>query len=1184
MRYFKNGNQRTWDSFFLVPQLDTPSLVFHATVALVAIIDVCLQLIMTADGPNLHDGDREVAHFPQMPTSESYYIGRMTLNIMLLIVALCEVVSSFHQWYMSGRHFANLINAVQLFSVVAFFVVVYIYPPHKVEEGYASQAVHFTTTKDILGTIEMGKLLWVLSFANVLTEVQALMLTFRNTRRALMVPLAMLFITNSISGSAIYFLEPCFNRDECPFQNMFRSFFFGLVTMARVGYGDQNPAMFYTRVLVVITMLMGGVFFAMPLAIITQKYDQAYKLCTMLKEEMRIENEGALIGETMEETLSKMQARQLSKGNEHENLKPRLEVFANHNSLIENLSQFVKELEALAMKGRRQSTSLHGNLKLVNVRQSDGIKSSTKKVSLRAEQAVIEEMLRQGINEGNSDDEHSVKSDDEVTGIGPPRSLLNRILPPILLQGTKMVSLSRKPGAVSTTPTMKVIMGSPQVDLSTDGFSSPREHDGLVLRADHSLKLPRCAKEGGSPARNFVVSEVPTSVEKRSQRMRLIRQEIATRDEKLKKNFEKLDDEQRALGDMAFPADMSRCIIAHRDSINKLVYEYTQWLLVVIPNAESASETKKGLKFNIQKAMRQLKEEKTRSMVTGKSAGPGTGQRGRGGAIMKIKKLDLKEELTKTVEMAQANSWRFQLFLVLEMPYASIWASRVSTTISSFGVFSLLVFMLQSMSVFHVTGETSQYCETALESYCSNKFDASLDAGCYSTYGNKLEFGCDEPDCFGQGGNFGSPDPTLTCDSTYGPFQEASTLDELTLFSSQLDFQHNSPLCMRVECASAGLHWLDGNIIWPYLETIVFVVFTLELAARFTAATIHMNRARDVLGFFLNSNIIFDVLAVLPFFIEMTVNAATTSKAWPDFNTLSSLPIAPIMNFVRWLKVLRLIKVGRHMRSVKIVVQTIRKCHMKVLVNVALLLLFSLPCGYLLYILERGTPCFANDTDDGGADEVCGVSISELPLHWQNKYLMVSPDTNSLSLLPNAFYGYWLTLVTITAEGYGKIYAVTVLGKLLTVVLIIVGSIYLSIPVAVMCDTFHTCFKEVVEDERKMFDRMRKMIRKVAQAKGVRAELTLEAPPVMETGDPDVDRALMKSTVTNKLQLTRSIKELVSNYYNVREVMARGIVTANGDPMIYVHSLRQALRQLCATTGKVRHVQKDMQLYRVMEA
>jgi hypothetical protein len=277
-------------------------------------------------------------------------------------------------------------------------------------------------------------------------------------------------------------------------------------------------------------------------------------------------------------------------------------------------------------------------------------------------------------------------------------------------------------------------------------------------------------------------------------------------------------------------------------------------------------------------------------------------------------------------------------------------------------------------------------------------------------------------------------------------------------------------------------------------------------------------------------------------------------------------------------------KVGRHMRSVKIVVQTIRKCHMKVLVNVALLLLFSLPCGYLLYIFERGTPCFANDTGDGGADEVCGVSISELPFHWQNKYLMVSPDTNRLSLLPNAFYGYWLTLVTITAEGYGKIYAVTVLGKLLTVVLIIVGSIYLSIPVAVMCDTFHTCFKEVVEDERKMFERMRKMIRKMEQAKGVRAELMLEAPPVMETGDPDVDRALMKSTVTNKLQLTKSIRELVSNYYNVREVMARGIVTANGDPMIYVHSLRQALRQLCVTTGKVRHVQKDMQLYRVMEA
>jgi len=1199
-RNFRNTEgRRTWDLFLLVAHLDKVSLYFHGSVSVIVSLDIFFQLLTTADGPYFHPGRHSAAHYPLMPNGEELFTVRAVLNSILALVAFAEVSSSLHQWYVSGQHYASILNALQLSAVVAFFVEAVLYPFNDL-----NQASNFSPTKDILAILQLFKIFWVLGFLNVLTEVQALMLTFRNSRRALLVPLAMLFITNSVTGAAIYFLEPCFDRDTCSFDDMYRSWFFGLVTMARVGYGDQHPNMFYTRVLVVVTMLLGGIFFAMPLAIITQKYDQAYKLCKLLKEEMRMEMETHETAESMESALAALQEWQVNKGNENENIDVRLDLFQNHNALIEQLTHFIDELEGIAKKIPNADSG--DNMILMNMRRAN---KSAKVAINQREQIILDEAVRQGVlYEDEDDDNASVVSDIETTGNGPPRVLLTRTLPPSLIPAGKqfyvnddLVSGSdvsftseaprftgtQKSPKIYTTPgkeppTNRLSPIRPrQTVVSALGLSTPKvtemreieiHRSGLILKSDPTLQSK--SERVGELASKYIVSEIPTTQEKKQNFIRRIRKEVLERDERVAQANVKIDQEKGS-GVKAFPLDMSRCIIARRDRINQMIYQYTQKILDLIPNKET-QDKQKGLKYNIQKAMRKLKEDKSKKNLM-------SGKGGRG-ALLKMKKVDLATQLLDTVEQARENSWRFQLFLLFEMPYSSLLASRLSSALSAFAIFSLFLFVCETLPMFHIRGESSRYCELALEAYCSDKKDPSLDAGCYSTGGNKLKYNCDGADCFGVGSNFGSVTATtLSCSSSdSGPFQEQSTLKEVTLFSSFMDFQRNSPLCGRQECHESH-YQMDGNSFWRPLETALAFIFAVELSCRYIAATIHIKNVSDFLGFFANLNVVVDLVSILPFPIEV-IYSLWTSSEWPDFNTISSLPISPGLHFVRFLKVMRLVKVGRHMRSVKIVVQTIKKSHKKVLVNVALLLLFSLPCGYLLYLIERGSPCFADGTDDldGSA---CGVSASDLPSHWEGKYLMISKDSNSLSLLPNAFYGYWLTLVTITAEGYGRIYAITALGKLFTVILIICGSIYLSIPVAVMCDTFHGCFKKVVEDERKNFDRMRVMMQKIElkQKKGVRSELLLEAPPVLETGDPDVDKALMRSTVKNKNQLTKSIKELVAEYYETRELMARGILTAAGDGMLYVYTLRQALRKICLSTGKVTRTQKDMQLYRVME-
>jgi hypothetical protein len=280
---------------------------------------------------------------------------------------------------------------------------------------------------------------------------------------------------------------------------------------------------------------------------------------------------------------------------------------------------------------------------------------------------------------------------------------------------------------------------------------------------------------------------------------------------------------------------------------------------------------------------------------------------------------------------------------------------------------------------------------------------------------------------------------------------------------------------------------------------------------------------------------------------------------------------------IRLLKILRILKIARHTLAVKIVMQTFIKSHKKVLVNMAMLVLFAVPCGFALYICERGLVCSVVDGTESCLDH---LEYENLPDNPVGKVVVINEHAGSISLVSNALYGFWLTIVTITSEGYGRIYAVTPIGRLLVICFIIFGTIYLSIPVAVMCNTYMDCFKKVVADERKLFQRMKETFLKMSQ---IRRDLShFELVPVLETGNPEVDRALMNTTKTNQQLLSLSINKLLREYWTARETLARSIVVADGDPAHYILALQELLRFLCSMQSKVDQVESDLQLYKAL--
>ena len=1180
---FTLGPRRTWDAFLLVPHLDLRSIAFHSTVAFLAMLDIIFELLETVDGPSFHQEAGGEPMFPSLPDTQALFGMRLGINCVLMAVATAEVISSLHQWYMSGVHFASIATGVNLLSVVAFFLEISIF---RWDNG--NQAAYFTPEKSALKVIQLGKMSWFLGFVNMLPEVQALLLTFRNSRRALSVPLAMLFLFNCIISVLFYFLEPCYDTTTCAFGDLYKTFFFGLVTMSGVGYGNQVTSLLYSRLVCLMAMILGGVFFSMPLAIISQKYKSAYDLCCMLHEEMKVTLRGSRLGETMEETMLEMQKRKVNTGNERTNTIQRLDVCERHTTFIDGILTFIKGLEKVCSDEARRSNTSKMSAQLVTNESESPIKKQRKSArSIESDgsngSASRTQLLIKMMNDAAKDGE--VLSDDEPSAIGPSLSLVG-------LAGGGL--LKREPQPSPTKITRSTVTHDQETDEietvvtattpdgagASDGRSTDR-YDPFPSSSPVAARA--CSRGGQDVTSKTIISESPSHWESLENSIELVKRDIANRNVILAKNQIKAGQVKYSgkrkdvgaddLGHGKFPPAVAQCIKEHKESINMGISTITGHLKTYLPKVPEKKRL--SLKSGVKKVMQNIRN---------KQANKAGSNHGSEKLFLANNVKSPLDAFAETVEKAMGDSWRFQLFLLLDMPFTSREAHTIFVLTTILALLSVIVFFLQTMRFFHITGETSDYCQMATEAYCENKHRASADPGCFAyESGKPLRFYCsDHEDCFGQGSNFGSKTAhrSMMCsyDSPYGPFQSAETLDELTMFSSQYDFQQNSPLCLRPECVSTPL-LIDGNEIWRPIETAMTVFFTLEYVLKFVAGTLHFKSAGDYISFFFDFDVATDFIALLPFYTEVIYSAANTGS-WPDFNTLSTLPVALGFRFIRILKMARLLKIGRHMRSVKIVVQTIKKSYKRVVVNIAVLLLASIPAGYLLYLIERGDKCFAGDSRDEDNGKVCGVSEDEIPVHWENKILMVHRNTHDLSLIPNALYGFWLTVVTVTAEGYGRIYAVTAWGKVVTSLLIITGSIYLSIPVAVICDTFNVCFHKVVEDERKIMERMRIMFKRMKQRKGIQHELYYDDPPIEETGDPTVDKALETATMKNKEALRRAIKALNSSYFAVREELATAYITSNGSGQTLLLALRRVLRKASIAGCHVRKVDKAMKLYR----
>ncbi|KAH7707747.1 CRE-KVS-1 protein [Aphelenchoides avenae] len=233
------------------------------------------------------------------------------------------------------------------------------------------------------------------------------------------------------------------------------------------------------------------------------------------------------------------------------------------------------------------------------------------------------------------------------------------------------------------------------------------------------------------------------------------------------------------------------------------------------------------------------------------------------------------------------------------------------------------------------------------------------------------------------------------------------------IFGSIRDFQvpvvrHGNGTQVQVENATRGeanpdVTW-EPHPAFEYVEIVCVIWFTFEYVLRFIAAS-------DRLKFFTGLLNIVDLIAILPFYLELVLRLFGF-----DVSSLQDIKGAfLVVRVLRILRVVRILKLGRYSAGMRTFALTLRNSARQLGMMGMVLFTGVIFFGTLIYYVEKDEPN--------------------------------TPFTS----IPATF---WWAIVTMSTVGYGDCTPSTIPGKLIASGAILSGVLVLALPITVIVDNF----------------------------------------------------------------------------------------------------------------------------------
>ncbi len=200
-----------------------------------------------------------------------------------------------------------------------------------------------------------------------------------------------------------------------------------------------------------------------------------------------------------------------------------------------------------------------------------------------------------------------------------------------------------------------------------------------------------------------------------------------------------------------------------------------------------------------------------------------------------------------------------------------------------------------------------------------------------------------------------------------------------------------------------SIHLRYGDF-FDYFEIFSVIVFSIEYLIRVWACTAIEKYRHPVWGrlkYMMSIEAIIDLLAIIPFYLPIVLSNAD----------------GRMIRILRLLRLFRLFKLGRYSMAFGLVTDVIRKRKEELVVTLTLLVILLIFASTLMYYIEN------------------------------------EPGREGFESIPETM---WWGVATLTTVGYGDVYPITPLGKLLGAVIAILGVGLFALPAGIIAAGFES--------------------------------------------------------------------------------------------------------------------------------